>query len=126
MSRILVVDDAHDIVALLELMFHRAGFEVIAARDGQQALEQFESQAPDAVVLDLNLPLIPGWEVCRQMKQRRAIPIVIVSGNPITQMERRMEMIGADAYFGKPFDIMALLNQMFTLLGEHRLAVGAA
>jgi two-component system, OmpR family, response regulator VicR len=102
-ARVLVVDDQRDTVALIELLLRHEGFEVITARSGEEALQQFETGKPDAVVLDLNLPNMPGWEVYRILKEQRDIPIVVVT-------ER-------DAYFIKPFDITILPPKLRELLG---------
>ena len=79
-STILVVDDQEMVRRLLELRLTKAGFQVILAADGQEALERFNAESPDLVVLDLMLPVLDGFEVCQRIRKHSLVPIVMLSG----------------------------------------------
>src|SRR4051794_16707789 len=77
--RILLVDDEQPIQTLLSFPLQRDGYEVIAASDGQEALSRFSEQPFDLVVLDLMLPKVDGLEVCRRLRARSAVPIIMLT-----------------------------------------------
>ena len=79
MKTILVVDDERNIVELVRLYLEKEGFAVVAAADGEQALAQFERADPDLVVLDLMLPKLDGFEVCRELRRRSDVPILMLT-----------------------------------------------
>lgn len=103
MPKILVVDDEPDIIDLAALYLESDGFEVMRAEDGAQALDQVEVGAPDLVLLDIMLPEIDGWEVCRQIRSASELPIIMLSarGDPVDRVIG-LEL-GADDYMIKPF-----------------------
>lgn len=72
--RILIVDDNRDILDLVQRVLLAEGYEVITARNGVEALQREAEHAPDLIVLDINLPFLDGWEVCRRIKARRSVP----------------------------------------------------
>jgi DNA-binding response OmpR family regulator len=116
--RVLVVDDQPDIVLLVKMVLKSAGYEVLTATNGQQALEIYEQMKPDVIVLDLNLPLVPGWEVCREIKSRSDTPILIMTGQAPTEGAARNVAQGANVYMVKPFDVDQLVENIQTLLDE--------
>jgi Response regulators consisting of a CheY-like receiver domain and a winged-helix DNA-binding domain len=77
--RILIVDDNRDILDLVQRVLLAEGHEVITARNGVEALQREAEYTPDLIVLDINLPFLDGWEVCRQIKARRSVPVIILS-----------------------------------------------
>jgi len=103
--RILVVDDEPDVVEVIELTFSLQwpGSEVIAAGDGESALKLFQTGSPDVVVLDVGLPGMNGFEVCRRLRAISDVPILMltVRGQEIERLKGRE--LGADDYSGKPF-----------------------
>jgi DNA-binding response OmpR family regulator len=108
--RILVVDDNRDIVELVQRVLRIEGHEVVIARDGLEALQQELATEPDLVVLDVNLPVFDGWEVCRRIKARRTVPVLLLTvRSERTDLELSREA-GADAHLLKPFDITAFLE----------------
>jgi CheY-like chemotaxis protein len=109
---ILVVEDNYDVRTLLEHMLRAEGYEVTSAADGIEALQIESSQQPDVVVLDVNLPLLDGYEVCRRIKARRAVPVVIltVRAEP-AEIELGMSA-GADVHLTKPFDMPSFLQSI--------------
>jgi DNA-binding response OmpR family regulator len=110
--RILVVDDNRDIVELVQRVLRIEGHEVVIARDGLEALQQDLATQPDLVVLDVNLPVFDGWEVCRRIKARRAVPVLLLTvRSERVDIEHSLEA-GADAHLLKPFDIAAFLEHI--------------
>lgn len=100
---ILVVDDQETVRRILELRLTKAGFQVILAADGQEALERFNAESPDLVVLDLMLPLLDGFEVCQRIRKQSRVPIVMLSGrSDVLERVTGLEL-GADDYLVKPF-----------------------
>jgi DNA-binding response OmpR family regulator len=119
--RILIVDDSAAILNLLRRALEQTGYEVITAKSGEEALAAFEREEPDAIVLDLNLPGLPGWEVCRLLKIRSEVPIIIITGNASLQLATRDKTQGADAYLLKPFHLETLFETLHTVLAQHNV-----
>src|SRR5664280_1118217 len=116
MKTILVVDDESNIVELVRLYLEKEGFNVVAASDGEQALAQYERHAPDLVVLDLMLPKLDGFEVCRELRRRGDTPILMLTArsedvDAIVGLE-----LGADDYVIKPFNPRALVARVKAIL----------
>ena len=116
MKRILVVDDEPNIVELVRLYLEREGFAVLAARDGEEALAIAARHDPDLVVLDLMLPKVDGWEVCRELRRRGDTPILMLTArsddvDAIVGLE-----LGADDYVTKPFNPRALVARVRAIL----------
>ena len=118
-KRILVVDDEPDIRLLLSMALSRCGFEVVCAVNGAEALRVFEAEQLDAVLLDLNMPQFSGIEVCQRLRLVSSLPILLLTGNAVSLAERSTQESGADGYLLKPFDILALLERLYELLGVH-------
>lgn len=115
---ILLVDDNPDIVRLVNQVLQLEGHTVIIARDGREALQQAASHALDAVVLDINMPGMEGWEVCRQLKQHYQMPVMLLTVRAEKADLQQAETVGADAYLSKPFDIPVFLEHLNTMLGQ--------
>src|SRR6266849_6408564 len=101
---ILVVDDEQNIIELATMYLEQEGFRVISARDGQAALDRVKADRPSLVVLDLMLPKIDGWQVCRKIRADSDLPILMVTArdddvDKIVGLE-----LGADDYMTKPFN----------------------
>jgi DNA-binding response OmpR family regulator len=110
--RILVVDDNRDILELVQSVLQIEGHEVVIARDGLEALQQDLATQPDLVVLDVNLPIFDGWEVCRRIKARRAVPVLLLTVRSERADIENSRAAGADAHLLKPFDIAAFLEHI--------------
>ena len=110
--RILVVDDNRDIVELIQRVLRIEGHDVVIARDGLEALQQEATTQPDLVILDVNLPVFDGWEVCRRIKERRAVPVLLLTVRAERADIERSQAAGADAHLLKPFEIGAFLKQI--------------
>jgi DNA-binding response OmpR family regulator len=116
MKTILVVDDERNIVELVRLYLEKEGFAVVAAADGEQALAQYERSGPDLVVLDLMLPKVDGFEVCRELRRRGDVPILMLTArsedvDAIVGLE-----LGADDYVTKPFGARELVSRVKAVL----------
>jgi DNA-binding response OmpR family regulator len=116
MKSVLVVDDERNIVELVRLYLEKEGFNVVSAADGEQALVQFERTDPDLVILDLMLPKLDGFEVCRELRRRGDVPILMLTArsediDAIVGLE-----LGADDYVTKPFNPRALVARVKAIL----------
>lgn len=101
--KILVVEDDLSLSDVLAFTLRRAGYVVVTAFDGVAALQQWEAEAPDLIVLDLNLPKLDGLAVCRQIRSQSSTPIIILSVRSDDEMIVRGLELGADDYVVKPF-----------------------
>jgi len=110
--RILIVDDNRDIVELVRRVLRIEGHEVVIARDGLEALQQEAATNPDLVILDVNLPVFDGWEVCRRIKARRDVPVLLLTVRAERVDMERSQAAGADDHLLKPFEIGALLQRI--------------
>jgi two-component system alkaline phosphatase synthesis response regulator PhoP len=118
--RILVADDEPNIVAALEFMLTRAGYEVEVARDGEEALHRLEQRRPDLVLLDVMMPVLSGYDVCERLRARpewAGIRVVMLSARGREAETRRGLAAGADLYVVKPFSNRELLQKIDALLG---------
>jgi len=115
-ARILVVDDDPLLVRLVRTHLEKAGYKVFTAPDGDEALEVAASELPDLVVLDLMLPKLDGFEVCRRIREFSLVPVVMLTarGEPVDKL-RGFEM-GADDYLSKPFVPAELLARVRAVL----------
>ena len=114
--RILVVDDNRDILELVQRVLLTYGYEVVIARDGLEALQQEANASPDMIVLDVNLPILDGWEVCRRIKARRDVPIMLLTVRAERADIEFSRSAGADDHLPKPFDIAEFLERINQLL----------
>ncbi|HEX9373808.1 MAG TPA: response regulator [Roseiflexaceae bacterium] len=110
--RILVVDDNRDILELIQRVLQTYGHDVVIARDGLEALQQEANAQPDLVVLDVNLPALDGWEVCRRIKARRDVPVMLLTVRAERADLERSRAAGANDHLPKPFDIADFLNHI--------------
>jgi DNA-binding response OmpR family regulator len=115
-SSILVADDEDSIVQLAKLYLSKEGYRVHAARDGQEALEVARRLKPDLIVLDLMMPRIDGWEVCRRLRKESNVPVIMLTArtddvDKIVGLE-----LGADDYVTKPFNPRELVARVKAVL----------
>jgi len=120
MSRILIVDDEPAIVELAQLYLQKDGFDTVVAADGIQALVQVKKTQPDLVVLDLMLPELDGWEVCKRLQAETSIPVIMLTArsddvDKIVGLE-----LGADDYITKPFNPRELVARVKAVLRRAR------
>jgi len=114
--RALVVDDDADLLDVLTYALRREGYEVVGAGDGLQALDRVREELPDIVVLDLRLPRLNGFEVCRRIRHLAEIPIIMVTARGEEHDILRGLQLGADDYITKPFSLKQLAARMETVL----------
>src|SRR5436853_3673943 len=104
-ARILLVDDEQSIQTLLSYPLRKDGYEVVQAVDGREALDRFAEQAFDLVVLDVMLPQLDGLEVCRRLRARSAVPIIMLTAKS-EEIDKVLGLeLGADDYITKPFSM---------------------
>ena len=115
-STILLVDDEDAVQKLLAYPLERDGFRVIQARDGEEALERFERERIDLVVLDLMLPKLDGLEVCKRLRAGSAVPIIMLTARD-DELDKVLGLeLGADDYITKPFSIREFRSRVRALL----------
>ena len=121
-TTLLVVDDEPEINKLVARIFEKRGYRVNQAIDGADALASVERDRPDLIMLDLNLPKIDGWEVCRRLKgdpATREIPIIMLTAAHANVDDAEIGLgLGADEYVAKPFVKAVLLHNVERLLGR--------
>lgn len=113
--RILVVDDEPDLIAVLRMGLHLEGFEVLEAADGAEGLRRAREDKPDLMLLDLMLPKMDGYQVCRALKfdsRFKRMPIMILSARPGEQDRRLALEMGADDFIRKPYDLKDLVSRI--------------
>lgn len=117
--RILLVDDELSIVKMVGKRLEVAGYEVLIAMNGEEALTKAQQEHPDLIVLDIMLPKLDGYEVCRRLKQdarHQKIPILMLTAKVKEKDEKAAMAVGANAYVRKPFRAEELLGKIETLL----------
>lgn len=120
MDRILVVDDEPALVKALKFNLEKEGFTVITAADGKEALIKAETEDPSLVILDVMLPEVDGFEVCRRLRRVSAVPIIMLTAKG-EEIDRVVGLeIGADDYLTKPFSLRELIARVKALLRRVR------
>ena len=116
LPKILIVDDEPPIVDMLAYNLKRANYEVLIARDGEEALVQARQGQPDLIILDLMLPRLDGLEVCRALRQERDVPIIMLTARD-SEVDRVVGLeLGADDYVVKPFSVRELMARIKSVL----------
>jgi DNA-binding response OmpR family regulator len=115
-TTILTADDDPQLLRLVARNLQFEGYDVISASDGQQALEQIEAQRPDLVLLDVMMPKMDGFTVCRNVREFSTVPIIIVTARGQDQDKIRGLDLGADDYLTKPFSVEELLARVRAVL----------
>ena len=121
-TRALVVEDDPNIVDLIRSNLAVRGFDTVVSADGLRALRLLETEAPDIVLLDLMLPEVDGFELCRQIRERSAVAIIVVSARGGERDKVTALNVGADDYMTKPFSIEELLARITATLRRTRPA----
>jgi DNA-binding response OmpR family regulator len=129
MAHVLVVDDEPEIVKMVAKIMEARGHRVTLARDGQEALDAVVRERPDVMILDLNLPKMDGFEVCKRLKTdpaTRAIPIVMLTAAYVSVEDATRGVgVGADEYVVKPFLREVLVHNVERLLEAARVAASS-
>jgi DNA-binding response OmpR family regulator len=124
-GKLLVIDDDDKLVRAINLYLDRAGYDIVAAADGLQGLQQMYSQRPDLIILDVMLPKMDGWETCRRIREVSNVPIIMLTARG-QEYDKVMGLkIGADDYVTKPFSLKELKARVEALLRRVRLPTPA-
>jgi len=117
--KILIADDEPNIVTALEFLLQRSGYDVLIARDGEEALKAVESARPDLVLLDIMMPVKSGYEICKRIRERPEwahIKVVMLSAKGRDAEVNKGLTMGADLYVTKPFSTRELMEKIRGLL----------
>jgi two-component system, OmpR family, response regulator RegX3 len=124
-TSVLVVEDEESFVEALTIGLRREGFEVTVATDGAEALELFDAVQPDLVLLDVMLPRMSGIDVCRELRSRSDVPIIMVTAKG-TELDTVVGLeVGADDYVTKPYRLRELVARMRAVLRRRAPATGS-
>jgi DNA-binding response OmpR family regulator len=124
-ARILLVDDEQSIQTLLSYPLRKEGYDVVQATDGRQALERFDEKPFDLVVLDLMLPKIDGLEVCRRLRSRSSVPIIMLTAKS-EEIDKVVGLeLGADDYITKPFSVREFASRVKAALRRAEMTLPA-
>jgi DNA-binding response OmpR family regulator len=127
-KKVLIADDEPNIVTSLEYLMEKSGYEVMIARNGDEAIALVESFLPDVVLLDVMMPRMSGYEVCQKMRERadwQHIKIVMLSAKGREAEVNKGLSIGADTYVTKPFSNRELIAKIDELLADGAKPGGA-
>ncbi|NLA85943.1 MAG: response regulator transcription factor, partial [Clostridiales bacterium] len=111
-KKVLVIEDDINIAELLRLYLEKDGFEVFIADNGGKGVSEFEQLQPDLVLLDIMLPVLDGWAVCREIRSVSKVPIIMLTAKGETFDKVSGLEMGADDYIVKPFEIKELLARV--------------
>lgn len=120
-KKILIVDDDENICQLLRLYLEKDGFSTIVANDGGQALTAAQINNPDLILLDIMMPILDGWQVCREIRKTSNVPIIMLTAKGETFDKVLGLELGADDYVTKPFDskeVVARIKAVLRRMGE--------
>jgi DNA-binding response OmpR family regulator len=120
-KKVLIADDEPNIVAALEFLLQQSGYEVLIARNGEEALNLIEARSPNLVLLDVMMPLKSGYEVCRRIREHpdwRHMKVVMLSAKGRDAEVNKGLSLGADLYITKPFSTRELMGKIKGLLEQ--------
>ncbi|MBP0990638.1 MAG: response regulator transcription factor [Oscillospiraceae bacterium] len=120
-EKVLVADDDKNICELLRLYLEKEGYDVVTANDGEEAVLKFGIESPDVVLLDIMMPKLDGWQVCRELRKRSECPIIMITAKGETFDKVLGLELGADDYVVKPFDpkeIVARIKAILRRIGK--------
>lgn len=125
-NKILVVDDDLNICELLKLYLENEGYTAFVANDGQAAVDTFAAKNPDLVLLDIMLPKMDGWQVCREIRKTSSVPIIMLTAKGETFDKVLGLELGADDYVTKPFDAKEVMARIKAVLRRSKGKSGTA
>ena len=120
-KKILVIDDETELLKALTIRLKTSGYEVITAQDGQEGLEKAKSSNPDLIVLDILMPKMDGYEVCRLLKfdeKYKSIPVIMLTAKAQDIDKTMGKKVGVDDYITKPFETQDLVDKIKKYIGE--------
>ena len=115
-KRALIVEDDSNIAELLRLYLSKDGFEIMIAADGGKAKSMFDLFQPDVVLLDIMLPVKDGWQICREIREKSSVPIIMLTAKGETNDKINGLEMGADDYVTKPFDVKELIARVHAVM----------
>lgn len=117
MTKLLLVEDHEELWDFLMRRLRKRGFEVVLAHDGKQALDQVAAEAPDVMLLDMDLPIMDGWTVAKTLRGRAdTTPIIALTAHAMSGDREKALAAGCDDYHAKPVDFGRLLTQVDEVL----------
>ncbi|MCD8381434.1 MAG: response regulator transcription factor [Clostridiales bacterium] len=119
MTKVLIVEDDNNIAQLLQLYLEKEGFETQIASDGGKGVELFRSYQPDLVLLDLMLPVLDGWGVCKKIRETSKTPVIMLTAKGETGDKVSGLEMGADDYIVKPFEMKEVLARIHAVLRRY-------
>jgi len=122
MSTILLVDDDPHLRELSRIFLQQEGFDIAEASDGEEALSAFERRKVDLVILDIMMPKMDGWELCRQLRRYYDVPVLMLTAKGETSQKLKGFQVGTDDYLVKPFEQLELVARVKALLKRYRIA----
>ena len=122
MSTILIVDDDPHLRELSGVFLRREGFDVSEAANGIEALSFLENHKVDLVILDIMMPQMDGWEMCRRLRAWQDLPVLMLTAKGETSQKLKGFQVGADDYLVKPFEPLELVARIKALLKRYRIA----
>ena len=124
MTKILYVEDNDDNIYMITRRLGRKDYEVIVAKDGEEGIAMARSEAPSLILMDLDLPVLDGWEATRRLKasdETRHIPVIAVSAYAMVSDRAQAMAAGCDDFFSKPVDLKGLLKRIESLLPDGKV-----
>ena len=115
-GKVLVADDDKNICELLRLYLEKEGYTVVIANDGEEAVTRFALESPDIVLLDVMMPKLDGWQVCRELRKRSDCPIIMITAKGETFDKVLGLELGSDDYVVKPFDTKEIIARIKAVL----------
>ncbi|SFS75208.1 response regulator transcription factor [Paenibacillus sp. BC26] len=122
MTKLLIVDDDPHIRELISLLLAAEGFEIVEAGDGKEALTVLESTQVQLVILDVMMPNMDGWELCKEIRDGMELPVLMLTAKGETSQKVKGFELGADDYLVKPFEPLELVARVKALLKRYRIA----
>lgn len=125
-KKILIVEDEHKIAEVIEAYLKKEGYQTLTAYDGNNALSLFESESPDMILLDLMLKILSGEEVCKSIRKKSNVPIIMITAKVSEDSKIQGLNLGADDYITKPFsprELVARVNSLFRRCSDNNSSV---
>ena len=123
MTKILIVDDDPHIRELVKLFLRQEGFDIDEAADGEAALAKLEVVKTDLVILDIMMPKLDGWQLCRELREHYDLPVLMLTALGETSQKIKGFRLGTDDYLVKPFEPLELVARVKALLKRYQIAV---
>jgi len=126
MSKVMIVDDDPNIRELASIFLHNAGFETVEASDGEDALAKLDAVKVDLFIIDIMMPKMDGWELCRELRESYDLPILMLTAKGETSQKIKGFQLGTDDYLVKPFEPLELVERVKALLKRYRIVTSQA